>query len=274
MADGIAGTLGGVAAGNGGRNQALDAFDARCRRAMEARRMNEENRRWAEQNELEPRRLDLEERGRRRDLEVEDRRLRDEAARNGAIASSLRACTQKDPQACLEACKLDQSSGCTLLGFMFLKGDGVAQSKESAATAFRSGCRLGDASACQMLGLAAPSQPSAQPSKLMIFGGKAHDVYLGCLCDPTVSDSVLNEFGKFGKNGFNPGGSLWSPLSEFRRAIGDTSACSTFATDPPAVVQQDGTFIGRLTLNTSRRDAISEKTVLQWLDRDVCGEPQ
>ena len=215
-ADVMAASLGGAAAGaNGGRNQALDAFDARCRRAMEARRYNEQAQRDLDAQRLEMRRLELEEQRRRQQFALEDERmkleverLQGEARRSRAIAESLRGCQQKDPKECLAACRLGASSGCASLGFMFARGDGVALDKDAAVSAFQAACNLGDSVSCQRVGASPPATTASH--KIMVFGGTKHDVYLGCFCDASASDSVFNESGKFDKQGINvTGGSLW-----------------------------------------------------------------
>jgi hypothetical protein len=109
----------------------------------------------------------------------------------------------------------------------------------------------------------------AQSKKIMIFGSSNHDVYLGCLsCSEYATDSVHNKFSKYGSEFqtdsiFNPFGRFGSPFSNF-------SACSQFATEPPVIVDQQGNFYGRLTLNTMHSQANTEESLLQWLKTTVC----
>jgi hypothetical protein len=114
-------------------------------------------------------------------------------------------------------------------------------------------------------------QNAAMPSgKLMVFGGRNNDVYLGCLnCSQYASDSLLNAYGthgnKYAANGllnkFSPYGSRYSALS----------ACNPYAANPPIVVDQNGRAYGRLTMNASSANRITWTAVTQWL-AGVCAD--
>ena len=98
--------------------------------------------------------------------------------------------------------------------------------------------------------------PVAAPStsKLMLFGGKNHKTYLGCLsCGQYVSDSVFNEYGTYG--GKFSQTSIQNIYGEFGSANSVYSACNAYATDPPVIVDSAGKFYGRLTINASAGDA-------------------
>lgn len=113
------------------------------------------------------------------------------------------------------------------------------------------------------------SSPSEQPShhesaitsalkrvkKVMIFGGEDHKDYLGCLnCDLTSYDSIFNEVGPYGP------GSGYGFMADtlysrgFMKKYGNTgfesnlSACYWHATNPPAIVDEDGGYYGRLSV--------------------------
>jgi hypothetical protein len=102
--------------------------------------------------------------------------------------------------------------------------------------------------------------------ELLIFGGPGHDTFLGCLtCSEYSSDSVHNEYG-FG----NPyGQTIFNGYSQFGSPYSTYSACNPYASDPPVVVDEDGEFYGRLTLNRYHRQAITDDRVMSWL-RGVC----
>lgn len=92
--------------------------------------------------------------------------------------------------------------------------------------------------------------------KLMIFGGRNHDVYLGCLnCSEYAIDSVHSIF-----NSFSIYGSKFSSLSP----------CNEFATEPPIIVDEEVNFYGRLTLNNSHRQANTNESLIRWLKSSVC----
>jgi hypothetical protein len=100
--------------------------------------------------------------------------------------------------------------------------------------------------------------------KLMVFGGREHDVYLGCLsCSEFSGDSMLNEFSTYGSRFSST--SIFNHFSMYGSAYSTMSACSPYASDPPVIVDNDGGFYGRLTVNRTHRQAISDQTVLAWL---------
>lgn len=103
--------------------------------------------------------------------------------------------------------------------------------------------------------------------KLMVFGGPDHATYLGCLtCYEPARDSVFtgsgSSDGRGGPSVVNAGSVFVSPYSQY-------SACDPFAADPPVVVDEQGTYYGRLTINHSRSDGPPTDALRAWLDR-VC----
>lgn len=113
------------------------------------------------------------------------------------------------------------------------------------------------------------SNTFAQSKKIMIFGGANHDVYLGCLsCSEYTTGSVHNEFGNYGSE--FQADSIFNSFGRFGSSFSNFSPCNEFATEPPVIVDQNGNFYGRLTLNTMHRQANTEELLLQWLKTKVC----
>ncbi len=112
--------------------------------------------------------------------------------------------------------------------------------------------------------------PGAQPqATLLLYGGPNSTTYLGCLnCSPHSTDSVLNQYG--------PHGSAYSPTSirnrysEYGSQFSLLSCCNPYALDPPVIVDRDGQFYGRLTLNRYHHQAQNKPEVVEWLQRVVC----
>ena len=110
--------------------------------------------------------------------------------------------------------------------------------------------------------------PPAPRAKLMLFGGVGHKTYLGCLnCSDYAIDSVKNEYGPHGsryasESIFNQYGSFGSPYSS-------TSACSEYASDPPVIVDENGGFYGRLTLNRYHPQIGMGASLMGWL-KAIC----
>jgi len=103
----------------------------------------------------------------------------------------------------------------------------------------------------------------------MIFGGQDHKTYLGCLsCNEYASDSVFNSYGNNG----NPysSQSIWNHYSEFGAPYSTYSACNQYASDPPVIVDQNGTFYGRLTVNEYHPQKGAGAKYYGWLTETVC----
>jgi hypothetical protein len=109
-----------------------------------------------------------------------------------------------------------------------------------------------------------PWYGTGDQSKLMIFGGAGHRVYLGCLnCPSTDTDSVLNSYGTHGNTYSSQ--SILNHLGDFGSGYSTYSACNEYASDPPVVVDGTGRFYGRLTLNQYHPQAPHSPQVLGWL---------
>ena len=107
-------------------------------------------------------------------------------------------------------------------------------------------------------------RPALLSVKLMIFGGYGHKTYLGCMnCSQYASDSVFNVYGTHGSAYSSE--SIPNHYSEFGSAYSMYSACNLFASDPPVVVDGNGTFYGRLTLNQYNAERVANERVNTWL---------
>jgi hypothetical protein len=91
--------------------------------------------------------------------------------------------------------------------------------------------------------------PAISPNlKLMIFGGANHGTYLGCLnCSEYAADSVWNKYGSSGSP--YSAESIFNHYGQFGSKYSTESACNPYSTDPPVIVDGDGKYYGRLTLN-------------------------
>jgi hypothetical protein len=104
---------------------------------------------------------------------------------------------------------------------------------------------------------------SSSGSKLMLFGGQGHKVYLGCLnCSQYATDSVLNMYGSHG----SPYGteSIFNKYSNFGSRYSTYSACNPYATDPPVIVDENGNYYGRLTVNRYNGQGANSE-LLAWI---------
>jgi hypothetical protein len=117
--------------------------------------------------------------------------------------------------------------------------------------------------------LFAVSSTSFAEKKIMVFGGANHNVYLGCFnCSDITSDSVHNDIGKFGSDISST--SIFNDISLYGSDISQYSPCNDIASNPPVLVDEDGSFFGYLTLNDIKSKAITDPDILAWLKYKVC----
>ena len=73
----------------------------------------------------------------------------------------------------------------------------------------------------------------------------------------------FNEYGTHGSQ-YSPE-SIMNQYSEFGSQYSATSACNPYASDPPVIVDGNGAYYGRLTVNTSRSDGPPNQELRAWL---------
>jgi hypothetical protein len=109
----------------------------------------------------------------------------------------------------------------------------------------------------------------AGDTKLMLFAGNNNKVYLGCInCDASEWDSVVSEVGPKGKSstGRYSEESIWNRFGPFGSRLSNTSPWSTFASDPPIIVDQDGNYYGRFTLNKFHPERTRVASIIALLE--------
>jgi hypothetical protein len=117
-----------------------------------------------------------------------------------------------------------------------------------------------------------PKSPAAAgTSKLMIFGGQDHKTYLGCLnCSEYAADSVLNKYGRNGSEYSSD--SIWNHYSQYGSQYSNEGACNPYASDPPVIVDEEGKYYGRLTLNIYHSELGMGSKLRGWLNQEVCAQ--
>lgn len=117
----------------------------------------------------------------------------------------------------------------------------------------------------------APTGPSVN-NAFHVWGGSGYSQYLGyfsCIfCREFGSDSINNEFGRFGSEFSST--SIRNSFSQYGSQFSTYSACNEFASNPPRVLAANGVFVGELTLNQFRSNAIRLNEIVGWLRADVC----
>lgn len=130
----------------------------------------------------------------------------------------------------------------------------------SCSAAFWEGFGQGMASA----GNPGASAPALGATKVMIFGGQGHATYLGCLsCPQYAPDSVFNAYGQHGSQ--YQTSSIFSAYGEFGSKYSTYSACNPYATDPPVIVDGNGHFYGRLTVNAYHPQVTTSERWRAWI---------
>jgi hypothetical protein len=128
----------------------------------------------------------------------------------------------------------------------------------------------GVAAGLSALSAGAAAAPSAGTSTdLLVFGGDGHKTFLGCFnCSEYDASSLFNKYGEYGSAYSST--SIFNKYSDFGSKFSVYSACNAYASDPPVVVDRNGTFYGRLTLNAYVAGAFKDDRVRSWLI-GMCG---
>jgi len=109
-----------------------------------------------------------------------------------------------------------------------------------------------------------PSLHAQASTALLLFGGLNHKTFLGCLnCSEYSADSVLNPYGHYGSPYSSQ--SIFNKYSQYGSRYSPYGACNPYATDPPVIVDNDGNYYGRLTLNKYHRQIGIGTKLLGWL---------
>ena len=94
---------------------------------------------------------------------------------------------------------------------------------------------------------------------LLLFGGKEHKDFLGCLnCANTAQASVCNEF-KYGST-FNSN-SIWNSFGPYGSSFSEYSPWNSFTDKAPIIVDRGGRSYGYFSVNAFHHD----RTRIKWL---------
>jgi hypothetical protein len=97
---------------------------------------------------------------------------------------------------------------------------------------------------------------TAQSRDILIFGGENNKEFLGCMtCNEMAPNSIWNDMSQYGwRNSFGK----WNSFGKFKNQFSSYSACNEFTQTAPVLVDNDGNFYGRLTLN-------------EFANKSICG---
>jgi hypothetical protein len=109
---------------------------------------------------------------------------------------------------------------------------------------------------------------NTQP-RILIFGGHDHTTYLGCMsCSEYAADSIMNKYGQHGS--LYSSVSIWNHYSTFGSRYSSESACNRYANDPPVIVDSEGGYYGRLSVNEYHPKLGVGTKYMEFLNRSVC----
>lgn len=87
----------------------------------------------------------------------------------------------------------------------------------------------------------------AEPAYLL-FGGKNHDKFLGCLnCNKYDNSSIWNKYGKFGSK--YDSDSIWNKYGTYGSKYNNESPWNKYSTESPVIVDHSGKYYGKFTTN-------------------------
>jgi hypothetical protein len=105
----------------------------------------------------------------------------------------------------------------------------------------------------------------AETKDLLLYGGREHSVFLGCLsCGDFDTDSVCNRFGTFGSKYRSE--SIWNRYSDYGSKFSTDSPWNEFSSSAPIIVDADGGFYGHLTVNAYHSNRTLIQALIKFLD--------
>ena len=111
-------------------------------------------------------------------------------------------------------------------------------------------------------------------TELLLFVGKSHDVFIGCLsCNKYDSSAVCSRYGSYGSQYSDK--SIWSRYGSYGSQYSDTSPWNKYASTPPVIVDREGNFYGYFTANKYQDKRTQIKALLQltdnvdWVNEDL-----
>lgn len=123
---------------------------------------------------------------------------------------------------------------------------------------------------CTLAPAVAFAQRGRAAGELHLYDGRDGRTYLGCLtCHAAHRDAVANDAGRYGSP-VEPR-SIRNRVERYGSPVDPTSACNPVAPAPPRVVDAQGRYYGRLTLNAGHPEAIRDPRFMDWLARLCAG---
>jgi hypothetical protein len=139
-----------------------------------------------------------------------------------------------------------------------------AARNEKIATGVAIGAIAGIAVAAAAGGGSGYAAAPATSPELLVFGGRNHDVFLGCLtCSEYDSKSLRNTYGNFGSRYSST--SIANSYGAYGSKYSSEGACNPYGSNPPVIVDGAGNYYGELTMNRYSAKRTNMTSALQWL---------
>lgn len=104
--------------------------------------------------------------------------------------------------------------------------------------------------------LVLPGQAFA--TELLLFAGKSHDKFVGCLnCSRYDDQSVWNKYGTYGSKYNNE--SIWNKYGSYGSKYENMSPWNKYANEAPVIVDREGNYYGKFTSNK-----YDDQTKIEW----------
>jgi hypothetical protein len=114
--------------------------------------------------------------------------------------------------------------------------------------------------AALVLGLVLVTTASPQRPTLLLFGGRDHDKFLGCLnCSRYDAASIWNPYGQHGSI-YNTD-SIWNRYGTWGSPYSSNSPWNRYSSSAPVIVDRDGRFYGHFSSNQHH----PKRTTIEWV---------
>ena len=99
---------------------------------------------------------------------------------------------------------------------------------------------------------------------MLLYGGEDNQTFLGCLnCDKFTASSVQNAYGQYGSQ--YSATSIFNKYGQYGSAYSQYSPCNEYTTQAPVIVDKNGKFYGRLSINQSAPNGVQNASIRAWL---------
>ncbi|MCD6249371.1 MAG: hypothetical protein J7J98_03440 [candidate division Zixibacteria bacterium] len=109
-------------------------------------------------------------------------------------------------------------------------------------------------------------------SGVVVLGGPNHNVMLGRVDPGARYDGCQSIFVAWCEYGDEAPQSVWDRHGPYASDTSDCSVCNMEASNPPIIVAENGTKLGRMSLNPKFEIGYREQKISEWLMHTICGQ--